>query len=81
LAAALTGGFNARTGLPTVALPGGSGSPIVGSIGIPGGSAMPTAGGTLENHTHVYLDGKEIWTSVQRQGLLYSGRNAAPGIT
>jgi hypothetical protein len=81
LAAALTGGFNARTGLPTVALPGGSGSPIVGSIGIPGGGAMSTGGGTIENHTHVYLDGKEIWTSVQRQGLLYSGRNAAPGIT
>ena len=49
-----------------------------GSTGGGGASAGAAAGGgqVAENHIHVYLDGKEIYSSVQQQNLRYGTRNA-----
>jgi hypothetical protein len=50
-----------------------------GSFGAGPSPALAGADGTsvLENHIDVFLDGKQIWSAMQRQGVNYSARNAA----
>ena len=41
-----------------------------------GGGAGGAGGGAVEVHSHVYLDGKQIYESVQQENLRYGTRNA-----
>jgi cell wall-associated NlpC family hydrolase len=65
----------------------GGGLALVGEEGpelvnLPGGSDVISnvgAAGVVEQHTHVYLDGEEIFHSVQRAGNRYNKRNGRGG--
>ena len=41
-----------------------------------GGGAGGAGGGAVEVHSHVYLDGEQIYESVQQEGLKYNTRNS-----
>ncbi len=49
---------------------GASGGGVPSSSGSSGGGAEPV------NHVHVYLDGKQIWESMQQRTLNYNTRNS-----
>ena len=80
------GGSNGQGGHPVLAF--AKGGTVPGRIGQPqlaivhGGETVSPSrgGGVIESHTHVYLDGKEIWTSVQREGVRYKQRNGSTGL-
>lgn len=42
---------------------------------IPNGGSGGGGGGVIENHVHVILDGKELFTSIQRQAAIYARGN------
>jgi hypothetical protein len=72
----------ALAGVPTTI---GVGSASIGGIPGPrtyGGAGGRSAGGSgvVEVHTHVHLDGRQIYTSVQTQALRHQARNGANGL-
>lgn len=53
----------------------GENGPEFIQAGHSGATITPTTG-AVDNHIHVYLDGKQIWSSVQQQNLRYNTRNS-----
>jgi tape measure domain-containing protein len=64
------------------------GGVVPGPVGAPqlavvhGGETItpPGQGSIIENHTHVYLDSQEIFTSVQREALDFRRQNGLPAV-
>jgi hypothetical protein len=48
---------------------------VVGAPAMAGVARGGSAGGVIENHVHVTLDGREVFRSVRREAVRYAGRN------
>jgi hypothetical protein len=68
-----TGGFYTSAGSAT-------GGPASGG-GAAGGSAITVTCNCAGRPIQVYLDGKEIWTSMQKHSLTHSRRNGVNGLS